>query len=142
MPQLIQHIDQIAREKQRAVLFLLFNDPVKKDDDDNFWPDLDYQNHRSRQTILAWFKAHDVTHYPCGPFASENGMMCYQGQIYIDVPFDESNSDYQKVRDYLENADGSMKMSGVKFCYLPLEMAMKNAHHDEPGFWDTWAENF
>jgi len=35
-----------------------------------------------------------------------------------------------------------MKIDGVVFCYLPLEMAMKNAHHDEPGFWDRWAENF
>ena len=140
MPQLIQHIDQIARQKHRAVLFLLFNDPVHEDDD--FWPDLDYQNHSARQEILAWFKANGVAHYPCGHFASENSMMSYRGQIYIDVPFDESNPEYQKVRDYLENADGSMKMSGAKFCYLPLEMAMKNAHHDEPGFWNQWSKNF
>jgi hypothetical protein len=142
MPQLIQHIDQIARQKQRAVLFLLFNDPLKKGEDDGSWPAIDYQHHSARQTILAWFKAHGIAHYPCGHFASESWMMSYRGQIYIDIPFDESNPDYQKVRDYLENADGNMKMPGVKFCYLPLEIAMKNAHHDEPGFWDKWAENF
>jgi hypothetical protein len=35
-----------------------------------------------------------------------------------------------------------MKFEGAKFCYLPLAVAMENAHHDEPGFWDRWAENF
>jgi hypothetical protein len=88
MPQLIQHIDPIAREKQRAVLFLLFNDPVQKDDDkDDFWPNLDYQAHRARQEILAWFEANGVPYSSCAHFASENGMIPYQEQLYIDVPF-------------------------------------------------------
>jgi hypothetical protein len=25
---------------------------------------------------------------------------------------------------------------------VKLSTAMKNAHHDEPGFWERWAENF
>ena len=25
----------------------------------------------------------------------------------------------------------------VLFLYLPLEIAMKNAHHDEPGYWEN-----
>jgi hypothetical protein len=34
------------------------------------------------------------------------------------------------------------KGRGLLFCYLPLDLAMKNKHHDEPGFWDRWADNF
>lgn len=62
--------------------------------------------------------------------------------IYIDVPFDENDPQYQQVQAYMEHADGSMRFPTVKFWYLPLEKAMENAHHDEPGFWEKWAENF
>jgi hypothetical protein len=34
-------------------------------------------------------------------------MMPYQGQIYIDVPFDENDSQYQKLVGYLENPDAA-----------------------------------
>lgn len=69
-------------------------------------------------------------------------MLPYLGNIYIDVPFDESDSKYQLVREYLEKPDGTPRDERVRFYYLPLEIAMKNAHHDEPGFWDKWAETF
>jgi hypothetical protein len=61
---------------------------------------------------------------------------------YIDVPFDEENKDYKKVQKYLENENGTAKDPNLSFFYLPLEIAMENAHHDEPGFWEKWAENF
>ena len=64
------------------------------------------------------------------------------GDIYIDVPFDTDNPVFQKLSSYLETPDGVMKIDGVVFCYLPLDVAMENAHHDEPGFWEHWAENF
>jgi hypothetical protein len=35
-----------------------------------------------------------------------------------------------------------MKLSGVLFYCLPLELPLKNAHYDEPGFWEKWAEDF
>ena len=38
--------------------------------------------------------------------------------------------------------DGSMRFSEAAFLYLPLEKAMLNAAHDEPGFWDRWAQTF
>lgn len=49
---------------------------------------------------------------------------------------------YQTVRYYLEQMDGTMRFPTVRFYVLPLEHAMKNAHHDEPGFWERWAEKF
>ncbi len=141
MPQLIQHIDQIAREKQRAVLFLLFKKPDSHPDDD-FGLSFDYEGCAARNEIQAWLTANDIEYCNCAEFASENCMMPYQGQLYIDVPFDENDPQYRKLAGYLENPDGSMKLPGVLFCYLPLEKALKNAHHDEPGFWEKWAEDF
>ena len=55
---------------------------------------------------------------------------------------DEADRDYQKTIGYLENADGSTRLPGVGFFVLKLGVAMKNAHHDEPGFWERWAEEF
>jgi hypothetical protein len=69
--------------------------------------------------------------------------MCgYHGQIYLDVPFDDNDPLYVLVRDYLENPNGTRRFETVGFWYLPLEKAMENAHHDEPGFWEKWAEDF
>jgi hypothetical protein len=44
--------------------------------------------------------------------------------------------------DYLEYPDGTMRFKNVCFYALSLEIAMQNAHHDAPGFWEKWAENF
>ena len=35
-----------------------------------------------------------------------------------------------------------MRFDDVKFYIVTLEHAMQNAHHDEPGFWERWADNF
>ena len=136
MPELIDHIDKIARDKKRDVLFVIFH----KDSEEpcNF----EYRDCAARETVVSWLTANNISFYPCGHFASENGWMRYLGQLYIDVPFDGHDPSYQKLKNFLENPDGTMKIPGVGFCYLPLDHAMKNAHHDEPGFWDRWADNF
>ena len=128
MPYLIKHIDQIAREKNRDVLFIVFDRDVFDDGNHDEWP--------ARKDVISWFESHNIKIQPCGNIASEHGFDSYSGQLYIDVPFDESNPEYTKARDYLENPDGSMRTPGITFCYLPLERAMKNKHHDEPGFWE------
>ena len=139
MPMLIDEIDAISRQKQRDVLYLHFESEDADDDNCGF-----YENHVARKKILKWFKSNGIPYWPCGLFADENSMMGYSGQIYIDVPFDLSDQAYQKVQNYLENPDGTLKLKfkGTKFCYLPFEQAMKNSHHDEPDFWSKWAESF
>lgn len=62
----------------------------------------------------------------------------YRGQIYIDVPYDESDQTYINVKNHLENADGSPRITGVILYFLPLEIALENKHHDEPDFWEKW----
>jgi hypothetical protein len=66
----------------------------------------------------------------------------YLGQVYLDVPYDESLPEYCVLRDYLEHPDGTMRHAGVRFCVMPLDYAMRNAEHDEPGFWERWADGF
>jgi len=58
------------------------------------------------------------------------------------VPIDESNEQYQLLCEHMDNPDGSFKIPGVESWIFPLKEALKNKHHDAPGFWDKWAENF
>ena len=134
MPQLIKHIDKIAREKGRTVLYVTFDMTGKTTYNPDKWPE--------RQALMQWLDEHDIAYHSCGNVAHEAVMESYEGQLYIDVPFDESDPKYIELRDHLEFEDGTLKIPGINFMYLPLEAAMKNAHHDEPGFWDKWADNF
>jgi hypothetical protein len=136
MPMLIQPIDKIARDKQRDVLYLIFCEDSSSSD--TLKPIKNYQNCEIRSTLLKWFTDHNITTSPCGPFVKGSILIegGYHGQLYIDIPFDKSNLDYQKVEQLLENEDGSMKFPHVVFAYLPLEHAMVNADQDEPGYWE------
>ena len=145
MPQLIEHIDAIARQKQRGVLFLEFRPViVDPDEDEAFWSQFDVQWEEMpiRQHIIDWLNAQGIGWQCCGHFANPSLMVGYQGQIYIDVPYDKSLAAYQALEAFLENPDGSMRFPEVRFCYCPLEGAMKNAAHDDPEFWKRWAEDF
>lgn len=143
MPMLIEHIDKMARIKQRDVVCVSF----EPDNNDSFLkaPNHTYFNWETdsnRTAFIEWLNTNNIKHECIGHFASESGFLSYNGNIYVDVPFDTADLNYKLVSEYLENADGTPKNPVVKFWVLSLEEAMKNAHHDEPGFWDKWAEDF
>lgn len=90
MPMLIEHIDAIARKKQRDVLYVRFHQPTsgedleEEDDDDvdgpSFFEDLDWEHLPRRQQIIDWLEAHDIGWRPCADFADESGMFPYMGR--------------------------------------------------------------
>lgn len=135
MPQLLEHIDAIARKLKRDVLYLEF---VKAKRPHR----ADYRSLGSRLRIVQWLDSEGIEWRECGQLASETVMRSYAGEIFINVPFDETDDQYRKVQAFLEYADGTMRFEDVRFYVVTLEVAMKNAHHDEPGFWDRWADNF
>ncbi len=137
MPQTIQHIDAIARRKQRDALFVTFFDDPNRERSPFHW-----DVHPARSAIIEWLDAHGYAWEPCGEVASETVMRSYRGSIYIDVPFDSDNAAYRALEAFLEYPDGSLRMPHMRFLVIDLEYAQKNAHHDEPGFWDRWAEDF
>ncbi len=141
MPQILEHIDAIARKLKRSVLFICFDEHIEGGDFSD-WLDFDYEDSAIRNTVIEWLDSQKIGWRPCGHFANVNAMAGYRGQIYVDVPYDESLPEYKVLEAYLENPDGTMRFPEVGFYYCPLEMAMINAAHDEPGFWDRWAENF
>jgi len=134
MSQLIEYIDKIAREKNRDVLFIRF--------DREIYPDYDYQDYSERTKLILWLEENEIPYKICADYASENGWESYRGQLYIDIPMDENNDKYKLLNSHLENSDGSFKIKGVQYMHVPLELAMRNKHHDEDGFWDKWAEDF
>ena len=148
MPMLLEHIDAIARQKGRDVLMITFYPGARsffgiEDEEekvDIF--DFDYKKSKARQKVIEWLNENKIVWQPCGEIANENMMIGYLGSVYLDVPFDPENETYRKLNEYLENPDGSSKVKGVTLWALTLELALKNKHHDEPGFWEKWAENF
>lgn len=141
MPQLVEHIDAIARRLKRGVLMIRFDEHLKEGEFSD-WLDFDYGTSEMRETVIAWLDSRKIGWRPCGDFANINAMDGYRGQIYVDVPYDDNLPIYKELETYLENPDGTMRFPEAGFHYCPLEMAMRNAEHDEPGFWDRWAENF
>lgn len=143
MVMVIKHIDAIAREKRRDVLYLEFH-PVGTDGPYGTPKALRYCHEKdsTRQRILQGLDERNIPWMMCGEYANVRQIASYRGQVYLDVPFDESDDMYCTLRDYLEHPDGSIKHDGVRFYVLSYEFAMKNAAHDEPGFWEKWAEDF
>lgn len=143
MPMLIDFIDKIARSKCRDVLFVTFQPPASLAPRGwNSEPFIDWEHLPVREQIIAWLDEQNIAWQPCGYVANENRMFSYDGQIYIDVPFDTASPIYRKLADYLETPDGRARLNGAWFCCLPLASAMKNAHQDEPGYWEKWGERF
>jgi hypothetical protein len=141
MPMLLKHIDAIAREKARDVVFVDF--PACKTDlmADN--EVADWSSYAARKAVVAWLDERGIKWEPCAWFANESLLtQPYDGRIYIDVPYDLLNETYQKLAAYLEKPDGTSRIAGATFYYLPLEMAMKNSHHDEPGYWENQAADW
>jgi hypothetical protein len=137
MPQLIEHIDAIARQKQCDALFVTFFDDLQGDKSPHRC-----DSHPARAAIVEWLDAHGYAWQPCGEVANENIMRSYRGSIYIDVPYDTDNAAYLALETLLEYPDGSLRMPHMRFLVISLDDAQKNAHYDEPGFWDRWAEDF
>jgi hypothetical protein len=135
MPQLLEHIDAIARKLKRDVLYLEFLKAQRPHR-------ADYRTLESRSSIVQWLDTEDIQWRECGQLASETVIRPYAGEIFIDVPFDENDTTYRNVQAFLEHPDGTTRFDDVRFYVVTLEIALKNSHHDEPGFWDRWADAF
>lgn len=137
MPQRLEHIDAIARQKRRDTLFVTFFDDPAGTPSPYPW-----ESHPARAAIVGWLDARGYAWQPCGEVANERIMRGYRGSIYIDVAYDPGDASYRALEAFLEHPDGSLRMPHMRFLVLDLEYAQTNAHHDEPGFWERWAEDF
>lgn len=115
MPQLLQHIDAIAREKNRDVLFLHFEHYQEDGEGDD----------PIRSIVLAWLEDHEIEYVPCMGLEQEGFVDTYAGDIYIDLAVDEQDETYRELCEYLEDDEGNMLLDGVLFFVLSLEIAQE-----------------
>ena len=107
-------IDAIARAKQRDVLFVHFEHYLEDQDlDDDV-----------RSELLAWLDHHGIAYQPCMGLEDEQLIESYLGDIYLDLAYDESDATYQVLKNHLEDEQGEMKIEGVLFFVLSLEVAL------------------
>ena len=139
MPMLIPCIDEIARQKQCDVAFLTFGDlpdVVQKQSKGErlrryVFGINDWTSHPSRIQIIRLLKTNDIPWRICaGP--SNSGFITggYQGQIYLDVPYDadlpeeQQHPLFKKCLAIIEDGAGQVKWEGVNFYGLTLERAI------------------
>jgi len=145
MSRVLQTLDQIARKKQRDVMYITFHKKPESESanaiDSEEFSSFDWQGCASRKEAISFLEEHQIPYQMCFDAQPTGGVlvlaMPYKGQIYIDMPYDQTDELCNKLEGYLENQDGSPKLPDVYLWLYPLEMAMKNAEHDEPGFWDN-----
>ncbi len=107
MPRLIDSIDQIARRKRREVLFLKFS---KRENDSDV-----------RRSAIQWLNENGVPFSECFDVWDEGLIEApYQGSLYLDLPYDKSDSLYLKIQDHFENKDESPRIVGVTLMLLRM----------------------
>ncbi|WP_122899706.1 hypothetical protein [Acinetobacter sp. B51(2017)] len=109
MSQPIPHIDAIAREKNRDVLFLHFEDPDSP----------------INEIVLAWLEDHEIAYADCLGLEEESLNDHELQHTYIDLAVDEEDALYRELCEYLEDDEGNMKLEGVLFFVLSLETALE-----------------
>jgi len=114
LPQLIQHIDDIARAKGRDILFVRFTqleDPFSGEDAE----DCAERNH-----LITFLDQQGIPWEPSAPPSNSGWLTGYFGDIYIDVPYDTEHPLYQILQAHLEFPDGTLRNPEVRFLIWPL----------------------
>lgn len=123
MPRILERIEEIAIAKQRDVLYLAFHDLKRDFISDSL--DFDYENCPARQELIQWLNQNRIIHQDCfGWWGKGYLTIPYLGEIYLDVPYDEDHPQYQLLREHLEYDDGTPKINGVSWLWLPLSRCM------------------
>lgn len=146
----LKYIDEIAREKQRDVLYLEFHplptvnpntvetleDEIKYLESERRVQKYRYAEDKVRDEILENLNKLNV-HWELCQGLPTGYLESSKGQIYLDVPFDENLPQYQVLQEYLEYPDGMMRFPTIRFHFLTLEKAMENVNNDK--VWNEWA---
>lgn len=137
MPELIKHIDTIARALERDVLMIAPDSSVPVCEAQRLW-----RRSSDRQELINWLDANFIGWEPSGWPPKDGCMESYQGGIYIDLDYDPFEPLCIKLEEYVkEDAQGILKWPGMRLYLCSLEWAQQFAHHDKPGYWAEQAED-
>jgi hypothetical protein len=87
---------------------------------DIFGEDLREETPRIRET-LEWLDSQNIGYELTGLFSDSGLLSGYSGVYYIDIPFNTTNDNYQKLEEYFEDGVGNMKVDNKIFMYVTLE---------------------
>lgn len=135
MPIILRTIDEIAREKQRGVLFVTFEDSepygvelfdlhykaplhIRNKDTEEIFAD------GRRTALVKWLDDNQIGHENCFPLMGGHIVFPWSGSLYIDVPLEQDDPRYIQVVEHLEN-DGEPKDPLVKLWSVSLEAALR-----------------
>ena len=121
MVALLYHIDEIARRIKRDVLWVAFEYSERGS--------LEKMPRRLRQhrsKIITWLSKRNIRYQEC--YGVFDGALeePYRGDVFVDLPLDNSNADFVALEEMLETAGGSSKIEGIVLYALPLKVARKN----------------
>ena len=137
MPELIKHIDAIARVRERDVLMIAPDRSDLATEVQKLW-----RRSCERQELIDWLDANFIDWEPSGWPPRNSCMESYQGGIYIDLPYAPFEPLCIKLGDYVkEDAQGILKWPGMRLYLCSLEWAQQFAHHDKPEYWAEQAED-
>lgn len=123
------YIEDLALQKQRDVVLVIFYRHLKD------WlvrrphsEVVNWDKHPIRSRVIKFLDENDINYQPTmGTFDSDLAEFdIYAGCLYIDVPFDEDDPQYQKVQRFLEFKDGTSRFEHTIFCYCRLSDAHKD----------------
>jgi hypothetical protein len=121
MPQILNTLDEIAREKQRDVLCVMFFDPKK-----GIPKHLSAARRNLRAALIQFLEDHSIAWSECFDPGCENLLFYpYYCSIYLDVPYDLADPAYRLVADYLETPDGKPRTKDMHFGIRTLDAAIK-----------------
>jgi len=66
----------------------------------------------------------------------------HDGSLALETPYIPDGDEVRLLDSYFETSDARPSVEGRVLNLLPLNELMKNAHHDEHGFWEAWADRF
>jgi hypothetical protein len=86
--------------------------------------DLDSDTYPPRTQLLAFLDAHGIPWCDCACPSDSGVLLGGTELIYLDVPFDAENRQYQLVANCLETPEGAPRDAKVRFLCLPLAKAL------------------
>ena len=128
MADIIDHIDEIARQRKRDVAGIFF----QLDLDQPFEPQMKHIE-QIRAQIIEWLDARGIAWLPCFDFFDGDIDPFYKGDIYVDLPVDPRNDLFAELTRMLENADETPRIEGVNFRFYRYSQALEN----EPFYKDS-----
>lgn len=121
MAELIDHIDEIARQRCRHVAGVFFSLPEDVPIEDAL-----AQVERVRLPIIRWLEGRGVKWQKCFDIFDGDLDPFYKGGIFVDLDVDPDEENFRALALLLEHEDGSPRLEGVFFQLVPYELALAN----------------